>query len=45
MKIYQGMPFATVKPEQTVQEILDTLQEYAIDVTNETYEYFMVQQR
>lgn len=45
MKIYQGMQFTMPDYEHTIQEILDALQEYAIGITNETYEHFLFQQR
>ena len=34
MTIYHSIQFATTKPEQTVQEIIDVLDEYMIYVTN-----------
>lgn len=34
------MQFTIAKPERMIQEIIDTLNEYVIGVTNETYEYF-----
>ena len=39
------MQFATAEHEQTVQEIIDALEEYGIGVTNETNESFILRQR
>ena len=40
MKIYQSMQFETAELKQTIQEIIDALEKYAIGVTNETNELF-----
>lgn len=39
------MQFVTTKSEQTVQEIIDALKEYAFGVMNETYKCYVFHQR
>ena len=45
MRIYQGIQFDTPDLDCTVQDILQTLSEYAVRTINETYERFAFRQK
>ena len=45
VEVFQGLRFATPDSDRTVDEILTALQDYAVGLTNETYERFVFRKK